>query len=158
MIRINECLCDSEKCESVCLLDVIIFICPPQLIPEAYLMSPLLFPFPSTSHNILGTSAVHGITEDGRLVSRILPNECCWFARAGHPIARIHDGLMVRIPTKPHWIMKLEVRNFSVLCTLKNKSIFSHIYFVWKLLFLFCILRKPNIQFNSVYSFTIVGF
>ncbi|EFN63704.1 hypothetical protein EAG_09630 [Camponotus floridanus] len=64
------------------------------LIPEAYLTTPLLFPFPSTSNKILGTNAFHGITENGQLVSRILPNECCWFAQSGHAINKIPDNLV----------------------------------------------------------------
>ncbi|XP_029669354.1 uncharacterized protein LOC115239140 [Formica exsecta] len=64
------------------------------LIPEAYLTTPLLFPFPSTSHNILGTDALHGITENGQLVSRILPNECCWLAQSGHAVTKIPDSLV----------------------------------------------------------------
>lgn len=68
-----------------------------QLIPEAYLTTPLLFPFPPKSRGILGTNAIHGFTEDGRLVSHILPNECCWFTQTGHAIARIPDSLVVRM-------------------------------------------------------------
>lgn len=68
-----------------------------QLIPDAYLPTPLLFPFPSKSHGILGTNAIHGFTKDGRLVSHILPNECCWFTQTGHAIARIPDDFVVRM-------------------------------------------------------------
>ncbi|XP_011700992.1 PREDICTED: uncharacterized protein LOC105457809 [Wasmannia auropunctata] len=64
------------------------------LIPEAYLTTPLLFPFSPKSHDILGANAIHGFTEDGRLVSRILPNECCWFTQTGHAITRIPDGFV----------------------------------------------------------------
>lgn len=105
MIRINGCLYDSKKKKwkkkkqeentqrkRCVFIEVFHF---PQLIPEAYLPTPLLFPFPA--HNpILGANAVHGITEDGRLVSHILPNEYCWFAQTGHAITRIPDGLVVR--------------------------------------------------------------
>lgn len=68
-----------------------------QLIPETYLTTPMLFPFLSTSQSTLGNNATRGITEDERLVSRILPNECCWLAQIGHAITRIPDEFMVRI-------------------------------------------------------------
>jgi len=58
--------------------------------------TPLLLPFPS-SHNVLESSALHGIAQNGQLISRVVPNECCWFAQAGHPAtSRIPDGFLVR--------------------------------------------------------------
>ncbi|XP_077256812.1 uncharacterized protein LOC143894436 [Temnothorax americanus] len=65
-----------------------------QLIPEAYLTTPLLFPFLPKSHDILEANAVHGITEDGRLISRILPKEYCWLTQIKRAIARIPDDLV----------------------------------------------------------------
>lgn len=111
------CLCDSKekkkkrrKSKSLSLVCVL-FLFPPQLIPEAYPTSPLLYPFSSTSGDILGTNAVHGITEDGRLVSRILPDKCCWFARTRHAITRIPDSLMVReLIYKYHILNEIDTR------------------------------------------------
>jgi len=58
--------------------------------------TPLLLPFPS-SHNVLESSAFHGIAQNGQLISRVMPNDCCWFAQAGHPAtSRIPDGFLVR--------------------------------------------------------------
>lgn len=94
----NGCLCDSKEKEKQ--NHVSYFF---QLIPEAYLTSPLLFPFPPKSHGILGANAIHGFTEDGRLVPHILSNKCCWFTQTGHAIARIPDGLVVRIHFNIHF-------------------------------------------------------
>lgn len=106
--RINGCLCDSEKekkiekkekWDKLIRPSVYVLFLLPQLIPEAYcLTTPLLFPFPPTSRNVLGVNVVHGIVEDARLVSsqHVLSNGCCWFARTGHAITRIPDDLVVR--------------------------------------------------------------
>jgi hypothetical protein len=94
MTRIKETdVCATVKKKKNKIVSYFLF----QLIPEAYLPSPLLFPFPPKSHDILGVNAIRGFTEDGRLVSHILSNECCWFTQSGHAIARIPDGLLVRM-------------------------------------------------------------
>jgi len=57
--------------------------------------TPLLLPFPS-SHNVLESNALHGIAQNGQLISRVIaPNECCWFAQSGHAMGRIPDGFLV---------------------------------------------------------------
>ncbi|XP_076680358.1 uncharacterized protein LOC143375284 isoform X2 [Andrena cerasifolii] len=50
------------------------------LHPKAYLSAPVIFPFSSRSCGILGASAaIHRIAENGEILSRIIPEECCWF-------------------------------------------------------------------------------
>lgn len=85
-----------------------------QLIPEAYLTTPLLFPFPSKSYGILGANTIHGFTEDGRLISHILPNEYCWFTQTGHAIARIPDGLVVKMILNFNITFRLYLLNFNI--------------------------------------------
>ncbi|XP_026671707.1 uncharacterized protein LOC108627599 [Ceratina calcarata] len=74
------------------------FLLFPQLLPKPYLSAPIVFPFSSRSCGILGTSAaIHRITENGEILSRIMPEQCCWFAtqsRCG--VSRISDNVMVR--------------------------------------------------------------
>ncbi|CAK9816850.1 hypothetical protein ANTQUA_LOCUS9129 [Anthophora quadrimaculata] len=66
------------------------------LLPKTYLPSPVIFPFSSRSCGILGASAaIHRITENGEILSRIMPEECCWFAgqsRCG--VSRISDNIV----------------------------------------------------------------
>lgn len=88
----NGCLCDSKERKQNKMVSYF-----SQLIPEAYLTTPLLLPFPPKSHSVLGANAIHGFTKDERLISHILPKECCWFARTGHAIARIPDGFVVSL-------------------------------------------------------------
>lgn len=105
----NGCLCDSKGKKNKMVSYSFIF---PQLIPElpeAYLTTPLLLPFPPTSHGILGANAIHGFTKDGRLISHILPKECCWLTQTGHTIARIPDSLVVSM-----------ILNFNIIIYLKN--------------------------------------
>lgn len=68
-----------------------------QLLPKTYLSTPVIFPFSSRSCGIMGTSAaIHRITESGEILSRITPEECCWFAtqsRCG--VSRISDNVVV---------------------------------------------------------------
>ncbi|XP_031836673.1 uncharacterized protein LOC116428755 [Nomia melanderi] len=56
------------------------FVLSPQLHPKTYVPSPVLFPFSARSCGILGASAVHRITGNREILSRIVPEECCWFA------------------------------------------------------------------------------
>ncbi|XP_076293694.1 uncharacterized protein LOC143215446 [Lasioglossum baleicum] len=77
--------------------DHVAFIGFPQLHPKTYLPSPVLFPFTTRSCGILGASRIHRINGNGEIVSRIVPNECCWFAgqqRCGGP--RIPDNIVVK--------------------------------------------------------------
>ncbi|XP_043515555.1 uncharacterized protein LOC122531573 isoform X1 [Frieseomelitta varia] len=69
----------------------------PQPLPKTYLSAPVVFPLSSRSCGILGTSsaAIHRITESREILSRIMQEECCWFAtqsRCG--VSRISDGVV----------------------------------------------------------------
>ncbi|CAD1473784.1 unnamed protein product, partial [Heterotrigona itama] len=60
-------------------------------LPKTYLPAPVVFPFSSRSCGILGTSsaAIHRITEGREILSRIMQEECCWFATS-----RISDDVV----------------------------------------------------------------
>lgn len=67
----------------------------PQLLPKTYLSTPVAFPFSSRSCGILGTSAaIHRITESREILSRIMQEECCWFATQSR-CSRISDDVVV---------------------------------------------------------------
>ncbi|XP_043515556.1 uncharacterized protein LOC122531573 isoform X2 [Frieseomelitta varia] len=71
----------------------------PQPLPKTYLSAPVVFPLSSRSCGILGTSsaAIHRITESREILSRIMQEECCWFAtqsRCG--VSRISDGVVAQ--------------------------------------------------------------
>ncbi|XP_024226498.1 uncharacterized protein LOC112213667 [Bombus impatiens] len=66
----------------------------PQLLPKTYLSTPVAFPFSSRSCGILGTSAaIHRITESREILSRIMQEECCWFATQSR-CSRISDDVV----------------------------------------------------------------
>ncbi|XP_076637180.1 uncharacterized protein LOC143349656 [Colletes latitarsis] len=69
-----------------------------QLHPKTYLSAPVIIPFPPRSCGILGAStAIHRIAENGEFLSRIIPDECCWFtAQSRCGVSRITDNLVVR--------------------------------------------------------------
>ncbi|XP_043258031.1 uncharacterized protein LOC122400575 [Colletes gigas] len=66
------------------------------LHPKTYLSAPVIFPFPPRSCGILGAStAIHRIAENGEFLSRIIPDECCWFtAQSRCGVSRITDNLV----------------------------------------------------------------
>ncbi|XP_076381502.1 uncharacterized protein LOC143260300, partial [Megalopta genalis] len=89
--KINGYLCDSRE-SNVVLINLVAFL---QFNPKTYLTPPVLFPFSTRSCGILGASRIHRITGNGEIVSRIVPNECCWFPgqqRCGG--SRIEDNLV----------------------------------------------------------------
>ncbi|CAK9834152.1 hypothetical protein ANTRET_LOCUS10721 [Anthophora retusa] len=73
-----------------------VYCCSVQLLPKTYLPSPVIFPFSSRSCGILGAStAIHRITENGEILSRIMPEECCWFAgQSRYGVSRISDNIV----------------------------------------------------------------
>ncbi|XP_076233968.1 uncharacterized protein LOC143178916 isoform X2 [Calliopsis andreniformis] len=66
------------------------------LHPKTYLSAPVIFPFSPRSCGILGAStAIHRIAENGEILSRIIPDECCWFtsqSRCG--VSRMSDNVV----------------------------------------------------------------
>ncbi|XP_053994041.1 uncharacterized protein LOC128884590, partial [Hylaeus volcanicus] len=69
-----------------------------QLHPKTYLPAPVIIPFSPRSCGILETSsAIHRIAENGEILSRIIPDECCWFpAQSTSGLSRISNNLGVR--------------------------------------------------------------
>ncbi|XP_029043570.1 uncharacterized protein LOC114876357 [Osmia bicornis bicornis] len=66
------------------------------LHPKAYLSTPVIFPFSPRSCGILGAStAIHRIAENGEILSRIIPDDCCWFtAQSRCGVSRISDNVV----------------------------------------------------------------
>nr|XP_012139818.1 PREDICTED: uncharacterized protein LOC100878409 isoform X2 [Megachile rotundata] len=66
------------------------------LHPKTYLSTPVIFPFSPRSCGILGAStAIHRIAENGEILSRIIPDDCCWFAaRSRCGVSRISDNVV----------------------------------------------------------------